>query len=742
MIARNRRGHFKILLIVTLLACGVSQGATLTFNGTFKRRANSDEEQFDIGSHIVYVSPLPGSQYITPSSNIIVRADADLNAGTIQNNLFNVVGSSSGKHSGKIILTDDQRTVLFQPETPFSLGETVNVSMTSPVLSVAEDSVLLHPFSFTISASNLNADKALVSRMGKDITKEEETPAIAEPQPSATQTRNITSENQLKKEPEGFPGDFPSLTVMASDSPSAGYIFISPNMSETTTGQYGNYLIVADNNGNPVFYRNTGAAPGWDFNLQPTGVLTYSYNNNGLHYIMNTSLQVIDSVTCGNGYVNDSHEIRILPNGNIFLIADDYENIDMSKIVPGGDSNATVTENVVQELDQNRNVIFQWRTLDHLNITDAIGQDLTQAQVDPFHCNAIEIDPDGNILLSFRHFSAIMEIDVQTGAIIWQLGGTNNQFSFVNDPIGFSYQHAIRRLPNGDITLFDNGNLYNPAFSRAVEYKLDEVDLTATLVWQYPDNQDTYAQAMGYVQRLTNGNTIIGWGYDEWSAQQLAVTEVEPNGRIALEVAMPNDVFSYRAYRYPFLFITWPTINDTIEGGATTTIRWNSSGVDTVDIDYSADGGNSWINAATNYPADNDSINLSVPTTADSVFKFRITESGELDKGIVFNSDPIHVGDLDGVTPRANPYSFSLSNNYPNPFNPTTIINYEIGSTSIVSLRVYDVLGRQVETLVNDTKAPGKYSVTLDGSRLPSGVYFYRMTAEDYTLTRKAILIK
>jgi hypothetical protein len=65
------------------------------------------------------------------------------------------------------------------------------------------------------------------------------------------------------------------------------------------------------------------------------------------------------------------------------------------------------------------------------------------------------------------------------------MGGSHNEFRFVNDSIPFSHQHAIRVLQNGNITLFDNGNFHTPSFSRAVEYKLDEATKSATLVWEY-----------------------------------------------------------------------------------------------------------------------------------------------------------------------------------------------------------------------------------------------------------------
>ncbi len=86
--------------------------------------------------------------------------------------------------------------------------------------------------------------------------------------------------------------------------------------------------------------------------------------------------------------------------------------------------------------------------------------------------------------------------------------------------------------------------------------------------------------------------------------------------------------------------------------------------------------------------------------------------------------------------------SFELSQNYPNPFNPTTIIRYEIPQTSKVEMKIFDVLGREVETLVNDIKLPGQYEVNFNGVNLASGVYFYRIEAGDFVLTKKMILLR
>jgi photosystem II stability/assembly factor-like uncharacterized protein len=88
------------------------------------------------------------------------------------------------------------------------------------------------------------------------------------------------------------------------------------------------------------------------------------------------------------------------------------------------------------------------------------------------------------------------------------------------------------------------------------------------------------------------------------------------------------------------------------------------------------------------------------------------------------------------------PSSFYLSQNYPNPFNPSTNIKYQIKENAIVTLRIYDILGKEIETLVNQKQSPGTYEVNWDGSNYPSGVYFYKLTAGDFTETKKMILLK
>jgi hypothetical protein len=105
----------------------------------------------------------------------------------------------------------------------------------------------------------------------------------------------------------------------------------------------------------------------------------------------------------------------------------------------------------------------------------------------------------------------------------------------------------------------------------------------------------------------------------------------------------------------------------------------------------------------------------------------------------------VKITDILVGTPKINsdiPKVYSLSQNYPNPFNPTTVINYSIPKTSMVKISVFDILGREVMTLVNDTKQPGNYNVEFDASNLASGVYIYKLQSGDFTDTKKMLLIK
>jgi hypothetical protein len=91
---------------------------------------------------------------------------------------------------------------------------------------------------------------------------------------------------------------------------------------------------------------------------------------------------------------------------------------------------------------------------------------------------------------------------------------------------------------------------------------------------------------------------------------------------------------------------------------------------------------------------------------------------------------------------KENKFEFSLSQNYPNPFNPTTSIQYTLVGDQYVTLKVFDVLGNTVTTLVNEKESAGSHSVTFNADNLTSGIYFYQLKAGQFLVTKKCILLK
>jgi hypothetical protein len=212
-----------------------------------------------------------------------------------------------------------------------------------------------------------------------------------------------------------------------------------------------------------------------------------------------------------------------------------------------------VTGLVIQELDPSKNVIFEWRSWDHFLFFDSIST-LTDQEIDLVHGNALVLSNDGNLLLSSRNLCEITKIDLQTGDVIWRLGGKANMFKFVNGQ-PFAYQHDVRQLANGDITVFDNhATTQNPAPSRGLEYRVDEANKTVTQVWEFTHDPPVFGTYMGNVQRLPEGNTFLSWGAPFTGAgyAYVTMTEVTPDNRTLFELSFDQPYVSYRAFRFPW----------------------------------------------------------------------------------------------------------------------------------------------------------------------------------------------
>ena len=126
------------------------------------------------------------------------------------------------------------------------------------------------------------------------------------------------------------------------------------------------------------------------------------------------------------------------------------------------------------------------------------------------------------------------------------------------------------------------------------------------------------------------------------------------------------------------------------------------------------------------------------PTSQAIQYGLRSVDEMQLLFYIAYGDSPTDVNEVSQSTPQ----EFSLQQNYPNPFNPTSEIRYQISEVSRVSLKVFDVLGREVATLVHETLRPGTYEVQFDAANLASGIYFYRLQAGEFTATKRMLLLR
>ena len=366
--------------------------------------------------------------------------------------------------------------------------------------------------------------------------------------------------------------------MLVNDAPEPGFLLLAPNC-RITPRPYGSFLGVYNVNGGVV---RTGRVTNYPFEYKvfPDGRLGFSelvvFAGASVPagvYIVDTLLAVQEFVSQQRGYLTTQHDFHMLPNGNLVMLGAEDVTIDMSEVVPGGHPAANVVNAVIQEIDRDGRVVVQWKALDHLPITDSY-EDLTAPAIRYCHNNSLWIDDDGNWIISMRHMSQVIKVNRATGEVMWKLGGKSNQFTFIGDhpelaPIYFSYQHDARRLPNGNISLFDNGTQHTPQYSRGVEYRLDEQAKTATMVWEYRHVPDYYASIQGGLQTLSNGNRVVGWGSAANDGAP-GITEVDSTGRVVFEAAYPKQMYVYRATKYPI----WPTgrpsatvvINDVLPG--------------------------------------------------------------------------------------------------------------------------------------------------------------------------------
>ena len=213
----------------------------------------------------------------------------------------------------------------------------------------------------------------------------------------------------------------------------------------------------------------------------------------------------------------------------------------------------------------------------------------------------------------------------------------------------------------------------------------------------------------------------------DWDNDVLAIPDMSSNELVLIEM--------------PFINLINPNGGEVWQTGTTQQIAWESREIENVKIEYSVDGSKSYTTISEGTPAQNGSLDWIIPEMPSGNCLLRITAIE--DPLLVDESDAIFaIETATGVDVVLEPLQYKLCQNYPNPFNPQTTIEFDVKEKCHVVLKIFDIQGREVMTLVDEQREAGLYQTTFQKGNLASGTYFYQIRMKDFVKVRKMMLLE
>ncbi len=308
------------------------------------------------------------------------------------------------------------------------------------------------------------------------------------------------------------------------------------------------------------------------------------------------------------------------------------------------------------------------------------------------------------------------------GIDIEQCTDINGGYDVFNNQLGEWMQYTVNVNQTGTYQI--SARVASILNSSAMHFEVDGTNVTGTI------------------------NVTSTGGWQTWSTVTSNSFNLQA-GTHTIKLVVESGLFSinkfdvYPPNTAPSINLLYPTGGEQLASGNIINIKWTSALVNQVEIGYTTNGGTSWSFITTGTEA------------RFGVWRWKVPSITSTDcKIIIFNKDNVSIKDsskssfsisssINAVENNSNtPMHFSLDQNYPNPFNPTTSISFQLSKSGFVTLKVFDVLGNVVSTLVNGYKSEGKYSINFDASHLTSGIYYYQLRAEKFLSTKKMLLMK
>lgn len=529
------------------LVCRISLTAVMLLAAASIAGAGSASAQAALPQ--VSVFPIPGDLVASPQTQIAFRGIPASQLGTIQ-----VTGSRSGAHAGTIEADSDGDGGSFVPSQPFQPGESVTVKTSLNILRAAHFGV----FHFTIATPAgipLNGGSIRAPRVPGDVWTFHSQPNFSPAAVTIGRRWGGGGSADIFVTPQYGPVQNGPEIV----SPSGRLIWFDP----LPAGNMASDLEVQQYHGQPVLTWWQG------YSAQALG--------NGVDEIYNTSYQPVAVIHGANGLNADLHEFQITPQGDALISA--YFPVYWNASSVHGSRRQIVYDCVVQEIDIPTGlVLFQWDSLDHVPVTGSY-QPVTRngGAWDYFHLNSIQLDRDGNFLISARNTWAAYKLDHRTGAVIWSLGGKWSNFRMERGA-SFAFQHDVEPQASGDtwVSVFDDGgglpNVHSQ--SRGLDLVLNFRNHTAWVGSQWFHSPPLLSDFEGNVQQLAGAYHFVGWG------QQPYFTEYDRRGRVILDGHFISQTASYRAYRFAWSATpsTPPALVGSASGGNMTLYAsWNGA---------------------------------------------------------------------------------------------------------------------------------------------------------------------
>jgi hypothetical protein len=496
------------------------------------------------------IFPLAGTRTASEGTEISFRGIAPDELGAVE-----VTGSVTGHHAGVVMPHGDGEGASFVPDAPFAPRESVTVRWQRAAPSFGGGT-----FAFAVAESLPPAAETVRNQ-----------PAAAD------EVQSFRSRPDLRP---------PHITVLANNGDTAeGLLFLAPKRGRGQNGP-----MIVDNEGGVVWYHPIEIEVEEPLDFRPQtyqgqpvitwwqGILAAAAQGVGHWVILDATYREVAIVKIGNGYYGGGlHEFTITPRDTALVTV--YNRVRWDTRAIGGVEDGIAIDGIIQEIEiATGRVLFEWHSLDFVALEDSYvkaNEENPGAAIDYYHINSAAETEDGGIVTSARNTWAIYKIDRLSGEVLWRLGGKHSDFA-MGEGAAPATQHDAHLLSDGELTLFDNADgQAEGAYSRGLLLALDVEAMTAEVAQEYVRPEKLLSLSQGNMQRLENGNFLVGWGSESY------VSEFSADGTLLFDAQISANKHSYRAYRAPWTGTPDSSPDVAIEpgsGGRTTVYAsWNGA---------------------------------------------------------------------------------------------------------------------------------------------------------------------